>query len=188
MPFTRKLELEGVKRVMHKKDKIAAVDDLKVKLEKAGSVFLADFSGVNVKDVSSLRNSFREAEVEYLVAKNTLVKRAVADTPWEGLEPYLEGPTALVISDDQGMAAAKIIFKFHESHKSFKAKVGMMSNELVDADTIEQLAKLPTRDELIAKLMGSLNSPITSLVHVLNDTVARAVRVISQVAKAKESE
>lgn len=72
-----------------------------------------------MKDVSSLRNSFRDAEVEYMVAKNTLVRRAVADTPWQGLEPFLEGPTALVISKDQGVTAAKIISKFREDHDSF---------------------------------------------------------------------
>jgi large subunit ribosomal protein L10 len=173
---------------MQKKVKTAVVDDLKVKLEKAESVLLADFSGVNVKDVSGLRNSFREAEVEYMVAKNTLVKRAVADTPWQGLEPFLEGPTALIISGDQGVTAAKIISEFRKNHKGFKPKAGMMSDQVLDLATIEEMAKIPTRDELIAKLMGSLNSPITGLVYVLNDTVARAVRVLSQVAKAKENE
>jgi large subunit ribosomal protein L10 len=173
---------------MQKKAKTAVVDDLKTKLENAESVLLADFSGVNVKDVSSLRNSFREANVEYLVAKNTLVKRAFVDSPWQGLEPYLEGPTALIISEDQGVTAAKIISKFREDHKSFTPKAGMMSEQILDVNTIEEMAKMPTRDELIAKLMGSLNSPITGLVYVLNDTVARAVRVLSQVAKAKENE
>ncbi len=173
---------------MLKKEKNAVVDELKAKLEKAGSVFLTDFSGVNVKDVSGLRSNFREAEVEYMVAKNTLVKRAVADTPWEGLVPFLEGPTALVISEDQGLAAAKIIAKFRESHESFTPKAGMMSEQVVDTATIEQLAKLSSREELLGRLLGSMNSPITGLVYVLNDTIARAVRVLSQVATARESE
>ncbi|MBW7995800.1 MAG: 50S ribosomal protein L10 [Candidatus Glassbacteria bacterium] len=172
---------------MNKKEKQAAVDELKDKLSRAESVFLTDFTGVNVKDVSGLRNSFREAEVEYMVAKNTLVRHAVQDTPWQSLEPFLVGPTALVISSDQGVTAAKIISKFRENHEGFKPKVGMMNEQVVDASTIEQLAKLLTRDELIAKLMGSLNSSISGLVFVLNDTIARAVRVLAQVAKAKES-
>ena len=173
---------------MQKKEKVSVVESLKDKLGKAESVLLADFTGVNVKDVNSLRNSFREAEVEYLVAKNTLVKRAVADTPWEELGPFLQGPTALVISADQGVNAAKIISKFREDHEHFKPKAGMMSEQVIDASTIEQMAKLPTRDELIAKMMGSLNRPITGLVYVLNDTVSRAVRVLSQVAEAKENQ
>ena len=171
---------------MHKKQKVSVVEDLKDKLGSAESVFLTDFTGVNVKDVNSLRNSFREAEVEYLVAKNTLIKRAVAESPWQGLEEFLEGPTALVISKDQGVTAAKIISKFREDHESFKPKMGMMNEQVVDAAMIEAMAKLPTRDELISKLMGSLNAPITNLVYVLNDTIARAVRVIGQVAAAKE--
>ena len=171
---------------MLKKHKVSVVDDLKDRLSKAESIFLTDFTGVNVKDVNDLRNEFRQADVEYLVAKNTLIKRAVAESPWEGLDSYLEGPTALVISHDQGVTAAKIISKFRESHESFKPKVGMMNEQVVDAAMIEAMAKLPTRDELISKLMGSLNAPITNLVYVLNDTIARSVRVLAQVAKAKE--
>lgn len=171
---------------MHKKQKISVVDELKDKLSKAESVFLTDFTGVNVKDVNSLRNDFRQANVGYIVAKNTLIRRAVAESPWKGLDSFLEGPTALVINTDQGVTAAKIISQFRETHESFKPKVGMMNEQVIDAATIEALAKLPTRDQLISKLMGCLNAPITNLVYVLNDTLARAVRVIAQVAETKE--
>ena len=154
-------------------------------MSKAESVFLTDFTGVNVKDVSALRSDFRQANVEYMVAKNTLIRRAVAESPWAGLDSYLEGPTAMVISQDQGVTAAKIISKFRETHESFKPKVGMMNEKVFNAEMIEVLAKLPTRDELISKLMGSLNAPITNLVYVLNDTIARAVRIMAKVAETK---
>jgi large subunit ribosomal protein L10 len=173
---------------MRRKEKANVVDQLKDKLGKAESVFLADFTGINVKDVNELRTKFRDAEVEYLVAKNTLIRRAVADTPLADLDPYLEGPTALVISSDQGVTAAKIIDEFRGEHDALKLKGGILSEKIIEAATIEELAKLPTRDELIAKLMGSLNAPVSRLVFVLNDTIGRAVRVLAQVAQSKESE
>jgi large subunit ribosomal protein L10 len=173
---------------MHKKTKAALVEDLRKKLTSAQSIFLTDFTGINVKDISELRKSFRESSVEYLVAKNTLIKRAVADTPLDQLEPYLVGPTALVLTEDDGINAAKIITRFAKEHEMFSVKAGMMSEKVVDPGQVKSIASLPSREVILARLLGILNSPITGLVCILNGTVSRAVRVLSRVAETKQSQ
>lgn len=173
---------------MLKKEKTALVEFLRERLTSAQSIFLTDFTGINVRDISELRRSFRESSVEYLVTKNTLIKRAVADTPLDQLEPYLVGPTALVLTDDDGVNAAKIITKFAQKHVTFSVKAGVMSEKFIDPGQVKSIASLPTREVMLSRLLGSLNSPITGLVYVLNDTIARAVGVLSRVAEAKQSQ
>lgn len=172
---------------MLKKEKSALVEELRERLTGAQNIFLTDFTGINVKDISELRRSFRESSVEYLVAKNTLIKRAVADTPLDQLEPYLVGPTALVLTDGDGVNAIRIITKFAEEHETFSVKAGVMSEKFIDPGQVKSIARLPTREVMLSRLLGSLNSPITGLVYVLNDTIVRAVRLLSRVAEAKQS-
>ena len=172
---------------MLRKEKQTVVDSLREKLTGAQSLFLTDFSGINVKDISQLRGQCRAAHLEYLVAKNTLIRRAVADTPLASLDPYLQGPTALVISGEDGVNAAKIIVKFSEEHESFQVKAGVMSERIIDADRVKDVARLPGRKVLVARLLGVLNSPLAGLVYVLNDTLGRAVRVLDQVRQARQA-
>jgi len=172
---------------MLKKEKVALVENLRKRLTSAQSIFLTDFTGIDVKDISQLRKNFRESSVEYLVAKNTLIKRALADTTLDRLEPYLVGPTALVLTQDDGINAAKIIAKFAEEHETFSIKAGVMSEKIVDPGQVKSIASLPSREVILAMLLGCLNSPATGLVCVLNGTLARAVRVLSRVAEAKQS-
>ncbi|OGF97043.1 MAG: 50S ribosomal protein L10 [Candidatus Glassbacteria bacterium RIFCSPLOWO2_12_FULL_58_11] len=171
---------------MLRKEKSHYIEDLKKKLAAADSIILTDFTGVNVKDISELRRQFRQASSEYLVAKNTLIKRAVADTPLEVIGPYLAGPTSLVLAGDDGVKAAKIIVKFAEEHQSFAVKAGVLSQKLFVGDQVKKIASLPSKEVLVSKLLGCLNSPVTSLVFVLNDTIARAVRVLDKVRQAKQ--
>ncbi len=173
---------------MLKKEKTALVELLRERLTSAQSIFLTDFTGINVRDISELRRSFRESSVEYLVTKNTLIKRAVADTPLDQLEPYLVGPTALVLTDDDGVNAAKIITKFAQKHETFSVKAGVMSEKFIDPGQVKSIASLPTREVMLSRLLGLLNSPITGLVYVLNDTITRAVGVLSRIAEAKQSQ
>jgi len=173
---------------MLRKEKVTIVDELKKKLETAKSIFLTDFTGINVKDISELRRTFQKASVEYLVAKNTLVKRAVAETPLQKLDPFLTGPTALVISEDDGAEAAKIISRFAEGHQSFAVKVGLMTDKIISPDQVKVIACLPAREILLARLLGSLHSPISNFVFILHQTTARVVRALDQVRQAKESQ
>jgi len=173
---------------MLKKEKVALVEDLRKKLTGAQSIFLTDFTGIDVPDISQLRRSFRESSVEYLVAKNTLIKLAVADTPLDQLEPYLNGPTALVIAGDEGVSAAKIITNFAEQHESFSVKVGVISEKIIDPGQVKNIASLPTREVMLSRFLGCLNTPVSGLVYVLNDTIARAVRILGRIAEAKQAQ
>ena len=128
---------------MLRKDKVAVVDQLKKKLENAGTIFLTDFTGINVQEINKLRRDFREVSVEYLVAKNTLIKRAIADTPLEQLDSYLRGPTALVIAEDDGVQAAKVITGFAREHDTFTVKVGVTDNKLISPEEVKAIASLP---------------------------------------------
>ena len=171
---------------MLEKEKQAMVEDLKKKIEGATSIFLADFTGINVKDITELRRDFKQSNVGYLVAKNTLIKRAVADGLL--LNDYLRGPTALVLSPDEGIAAAKIISVFAKEHDSaLNVKVAVMADKIVDSSKVKDLANLPGREVLISLLMGSLNSPLVGLVSVLNGTVSRVVRVLDRIRQVKQS-
>lgn len=172
---------------MLRKDKEAVVDELREKLTSARSVFLTDFSGINVKSVNELRRKFRGASVEYLVAKNTLIKRAVAGTALDQLDPFLNGPTAMVVSRDEGVQAAKVIDQFVRDHQSFHVKVGVLAEKLVDAGQVKVIANLPSREVLLAKVLGTMNAPIANFVFVLNETVARSVRTLDAVAKTKQA-
>jgi len=174
---------------MLKKDKQAVAEDLKKKLEGAKSVFLADFTGINVKDITKLRRDFRQSNVEYLVAKNTLIKRAVADSPLEEINDYLAGPTALVLSADEGIAAARIISKFAKEHDSgLNVKVAMTANKVFDGSMVAKLASLPGREVLLAQLLGIFNSPIVGFVSVLKTTVGNLVCVMDQIRQVKQSQ
>ena len=173
---------------MLEKEKQAMVEDLKKKIEGATSIFLADFTGINVKDITELRRDFKQSNVGYLVAKNTLIKRAVADGLLVGLNDYLRGPTALVLSPDEGIAAAKIISVFAKEHDSaLNVKVAVMADKIVDSSKVKDLANLPGREVLISLLMGSLNSPLVGLASVLNGTVSRVVRVLDRIRQVKQS-
>jgi large subunit ribosomal protein L10 len=174
---------------MLRKEKQAVAEDLKKKLEGAKSVFLADFTGINVKDITRLRRDFRQSNIEYLVAKNTLIKRAVADSPLEGINDHLSGPTALVLSADEGIAAARIISKFATEHDSgLNVKAAMMASKVFDGSMVAKLARLPGREVLLAQLLGGLNSPIVGFVSVLKASIGNVVRVLDQIRNVKQSQ
>jgi large subunit ribosomal protein L10 len=174
---------------MLRKEKQAVAEDLKNKIEGASSIFLADFTGINVKDITTLRRDFRQSDIEYLVAKNTLIKRAIAGGPFEKLNDYLAGPTALVLTKDEGVDAVKIISNFSKDRAlGMDVKVGVIDEKLIDAETVKSLASLPGREVLLARLLGGLNSPVVGFVHVLNGTLSRVVRVLDQVRQVKQSQ
>lgn len=174
---------------MLRKDKTKVVEDLSRKMAAAQSIILTDFTGINVKDMTELRKVFREASIECLVAKNTLIRRAVKGSVYEKeLDRFLSGPTALIISGNEGIDAAKIIKKYADEKQKLQVKAGVLSEKVIDSGQIKEIASLPTREVLLAKLCGSLNRPVTSFVYVLNDMIARTVRILDQVRAAKEAE
>ncbi len=142
----------------------AIADDVK----DAASVVLVDYRGLTVAEDTELRKQLREAGVIYKVCKNTMMKRAFEGTEFAALDEHLEGPSAIAISKDDATAPARILAKFAKTAKALELKAGVVEGEAYDQAGLQQLASIPSRDELLAKLFGSLQSPITNLARVLN--------------------
>ncbi len=134
----------------------------------AQSVVLVDYRGLTVAQDTAMRKELREAGVIYKVCKNTMMRRAFEGTEFAGLDEYLEGPSAIAISKDDATAPARIICKFAKDAKALEVKAGVVEGTVYDANGIVELSKVPSREELLSKLLGSIQSPITNLARVLN--------------------
>jgi large subunit ribosomal protein L10 len=150
--------------------KQAAVAEIAAKISGSVAGVIVDYSGTSVADDTVLRKELREAGIEYTVIKNTLLKRAIAGTELEEISSVLEGTTAIAISKDDHTAAARILGKFADAHDNFKIKAGYLDGKAIDVATVESLAKLPTRDVLLATVLGAFQAPMASF--------ARAVQAI----------
>lgn len=169
--------------------KIAVVNEMKEKLQSAQGAVLVGFTGLSVADVTKLRRKFREGNVEYKVIKNTLTRIAANEVGYEGLSEFLEGPTALAYSTEDAVAPAKILKEFIKETKTeaLTVKVGICDGQVIDAAGVEALANLPSREELLAKLVGSMQAPISGLVNVLQGNIRNMVYVLDAV-RAKKAE
>jgi len=149
-------------------EKQVVVQEIAKKLEDAASIVLVDARGLTVEQDTTLRKSLRTAGVEYKVYKNTMVTLAVKDTKFEGVSPFLKGPSALAISYGDATAAARVINKERKDIPKLQFKGGVIEGVVYDEDGIKAVADIPARDELLAKLLGSLKSPLSSFARVIN--------------------
>ena len=147
--------------------KQAAVADIKAKFEQAKSVVMIDYRGMTVAEVTELRKQFRAAGVEYAVLKNSLVGIAAKEVGIEGLDSILEGPTALAFGMTDAVAPAKIIAEFAKKNDKLKVKAGILDGAILDVAGVEKLSAIPSREVLIAKVMGSMMSAVSKFVYVL---------------------
>ena len=147
--------------------KKATVAQIKEKLTTAQSVVLVDYRGLNVAEVTELRKQFRAAGVEYAVLKNSLVGIAAKEVGIEGLDSILEGPTALAFGMTDAVAPAKIIAEFAKKNDKLKVKAGILDGAILDVAGVEKLSAIPSREVLIAKVMGSMMSAVSKVVYVL---------------------
>ena len=154
------------------KQKEELVNNLATDLKDSNLILLVDYRGITVEDVTKLRNDVREAKGEYRVIKNNIIKRALNANGENGLDDLLEGPTALISSKEDYLATAKAIYSFTKKNDFYKIKGGIIEGKVMTADEIITLAKLPSRQELLAKLAGALLGNITKLAATLD-----AVRV-----------
>ena len=150
------------------------VDEIIEALTDAKAVVLADYRGLTVEQDTVLRKKMREAGVVYKVYKNTMIKRAVAGTQFEAIVADLEGPTAIAISKEDATAPAKILYDFSKTAPALELKSGVIEGTYYDNNTIKVIATIPSRDELISKFLGSIQSPVTNF-----------ARVIKQIAEQK---
>ena len=141
----------------------AIVDDI----QGAESVVLVDYRGLTVAQDTELRKQMREAGVIYKVCTNTMMKRALEGTEFAALEEHLEGPSAIAISKDDATAPARILCKFAKDAKALELKGGVVEGTVYDVAGLTELAKIPSREELLSKLLGSLQSPITNFARVI---------------------
>ncbi|MDD5833297.1 MAG: 50S ribosomal protein L10 [Clostridiales bacterium] len=144
------------------------VDEIKSSIEGAQSVVAVKYLGINVDQDTKLRKELRENGVTYKVFKNTLIKRAIAGTEFAGLEPDLEGPTALAISKTDATAPARIVAKYVKTVKPLELKGGIVEGAYYSAQEMDAIAAIPSRDELLSRLLGSLQSPIANFARVIN--------------------
>lgn len=167
-------------------EKKAVVAEVNAELAGAQTIVVAEYNGLGVGDMTRLRASARGAGVYLRVLKNTLARRAVADTPFADLAPHLVGPLAYGISKDP-VAAAKVLHDFAKANDKFVVKAGAMANYLMSAKDVANLASMPSRDELLAKLMGTMQAPITKFVQTLNEVPTKFVRGVAAVRDQKQA-
>jgi len=173
---------------LNKNNKQQVVAEMHEKLTRAKAVFLADFRGMSVDKATTLRNDLRTAEVEYKVVKNTLLELASADTDAAVLAPYYKGPTAVALTYSDPVAAAKVLAKYaKEQQATFKLKAGVLSGKIITVPDIQALSELPSREVLIAKMLGSMNAPATNFVGVLAAVPGAFVRALDAIRQQKEA-
>ncbi len=144
------------------------VDEISDAIKGAQSVVLVDYRGLTVEQDTELRKQLREANITYKVYKNTMMNFAFKGTDCEALAPYLEGPSAVAISTEDATAPARILCKFAKTADKLEVKGGIVEGIAYDAAGIENVSKIPSREELLSKLLGSIQSPITNFARVMN--------------------
>jgi len=164
--------------------KQAVVSEVAAQLGKAQAVIVAEYRGLNVGAVTDLRTKARKSGVYLRVLKNTLARRAVKGTPFEKLSEQMVGPLMYSISQDP-VAGAKVLSAFAKDNDKFVIRGGAMPNVLMSVTDVKALAMLPSRDELLAKLMGTLQAPVATLVRTMNEVPGRFVRTLAAVRDAK---
>jgi len=144
------------------------VSKLAAKMKEAKLILLADYRGINVADVTSLRNDLRNANAEYSVIKNNITRRALAECGLDGLDEQLEGPTAVIMTNEDYLEPTKAIYNFTKDHDFYKIKGGVVEGKVMSAEEIITLAKLPSREQLLSMLAGALLGNISKLAVALD--------------------
>ena len=169
---------------LNRTEKAAVVDDISGKVAAAGVIIVAEYRGLGVQAITVLRKQARSQGVHLRVLKNTLARRALAGTSYEGLSNHLVGPLLYGIADDP-VACAKVLSDFAKSNDKLVVKAGAMPNFVMDAAAVKALASLPSREELLAKLLGTMQAPIATFVRTLNEVPGRFVRTLAAIEKQK---
>jgi large subunit ribosomal protein L10 len=169
---------------MNKNEKSEIIAEAKELIEKSTAVYVADYSGVNVAVISELRNQFRKEGVTYKVFKNTLFKRALVESgKYSKLADNLEGMSGFAFAFDNPVAPAKIIKKYFDANKKFSLKACYIETEFYSGTQLDQLATLPTKADLIAGILSSINAPASGIVGSINAVFRDLVSVIDQISK-----
>ncbi|MGK2931513.1 MAG: 50S ribosomal protein L10 [Solirubrobacterales bacterium] len=170
---------------LKREEKAAVVEEIAAEVAKSQAIVVAEYRGLEVGSITALRKQARESGVYLRVLKNTLARRAIAGTPFEQLTDQLVGPLIYGMSSDP-VACAKVLSSFAKGNDKLVLKAGAMPNTAMDAAGIKALASLPSRDELLAMLVGTMQAPIVKFVRTLNEVPGAFVRVLAAVRDQKE--
>ena len=163
------------------------VEQLAEKLKNSVAGVIVSYMGITVADDTALRRKLREAGVEYAVVKNSMLRRAADKVGLDGLDNVLEGSTALALSPTDHVAAAKILSEYAEKSKTFEIKAGYVEGKVIDAAGVAELAKMPPKEVLVAKVLGGLNAPISGFVNVLNGNIRGLVVALNAIAEKQSA-
>jgi len=167
-------------------EKAQIVAEIRSKFEQSKGIVLGDYRGLTVAEVTKLRAKLREAGVDYRVLKNTLVRRAAQEVGVQGLDPYLEGPTAVAFSADP-VAPAKVLAEFAKTSKKFTLKAGVVEGKVVNADGVKALADLPPREVLLAMVLRGMQAPLAGMANVLQGPIRKLGYALEELRKLKEA-
>ena len=168
-----------------KPEKVAAVTELHDKFTRAVAAVLADFRGLTVQELTDLRQQLREASLELAVVKNTLARLAVQETAFEGLSPYLKGPTSITFSYRDTVAPAKVLSAYVKRQPKLAVRAGLFDGEVVPAEKITEIAELPPRDVLLAQALATMQGPVAGLVWTLQGVLSSFVGTLQAIHDKK---
>jgi large subunit ribosomal protein L10 len=170
---------------LNRQEKAVVIEEVTARVAEAGSMVLAEYRGLEVGKITVLRKQARENGVYLRVLKNTLARRAVAGTPYEQLADQMVGPLIYGISVDP-VQAAKVLVEFAKSNDKLVIKAGALPGSVFDANGVKALATMPSREELLAKLMGTMQAPVTKFVQTLNEVPGKFVRTLAALRDQRE--
>ena len=169
----------------YKKEKTEAIDSIKVKKGKSNIMILTDHQGLTVAQITVLRNKLFDANAQYSVVKNTLAFRAISEEGQERVKDVLNGPSSIIFGYGDVVAPAKIVVTFAKENEKPAVKGAIMDGRFMEPDEIKKLAMLPTKEVLIAKVVGGIKSPLVSLVNVLQGPMRKLVYALNEISKKK---
>jgi large subunit ribosomal protein L10 len=168
-------------------EKQQIAEDLRDRFSKSAIIVLTDYKGLDVAAMNDLRRKLRAEQIEYQVVKNTLLIRASEDNDVALIKDYFKGPSAIALSYDDPVAPAKVLSQFAKEHDKLEIKVGVMDGQVLDANAIQALAKLPSREVLLGQLLSALNAVPTSFVRTIAEVPRSVVNVLAAIRDQKEA-
>ncbi len=173
---------------MTKPQRQEMVEALKADLQASPNVYLTDFTGLDVLLMTELRRRLRGAGVKYIVVKNTLMQRALAENDVTELDEHLAGPTGVVLAGEDAISAAKVLTEFVKEHERPAIKIGFLDGKIVSPEDVERLAMLPSRDQLLAQLAGTMQAPVAGFLGALNGLLYQFVGAVEALRAQRSAE
>ncbi len=174
------------KILMPRPEKVEAVKSIAKLAEEAQSIFITNYTGLTVEEITSLRRQLREKSVQYVIVKNTLARLAFRDVGYDYVVNYLKGPTALAFAMDDPTAPAKVLVDFIKKNKKPEVRAFVIEDQVFTSDQLEDFAKLPSKEALLSMTLGALNAPIVGLVGSLQGIIRKVVYVVDAIREKQE--